>query len=265
MDYIKSNKEAWEEAFEHRAKGWAEEVYERLQNETYPFLKKELIEELHEFDFNDKTVSQFCCNNGRELLSIMKFGAKQGIGFDIAENMVFFANETAKKTKINCQFIATNILDIDEKFYNSFDFIFITIGALIWFKDLNLLFDKVSRCLKHGGTLLINETHPVTNMLAAIGETNYDEKAPNKLVNSYFKEEPWVENSGMGYMSAESYKSKTFYSYSHTFSDIVNSLSSNRIAISKLREFQYDMSTSFANLNNLGIPLAYILTAKKMD
>lgn len=100
MDYIKSNKEAWEEAFERRAKGWSEDVYESLQNETYPFLKKELIEELLEFDFTNKTVSQFCCNNGRELLSIMKFGAKQGVGFDIAENMVSFANETAKKQKL---------------------------------------------------------------------------------------------------------------------------------------------------------------------
>ncbi|AQS06501.1 class I SAM-dependent methyltransferase [Clostridium beijerinckii] len=265
MDYIKSNKDAWEEAFERRAKGWSEDLYESLQNETYPFLKKELIEELLEFDFTNKTVSQFCCNNGRELLSIMKFGAKQGVGFDIAENMVSFANETAKKAKANCLFIATNILDIDEKFNNSFDFIFITIGALIWFKDLNLLFDKVSLCLKSGGILVINETHPVTNMLAASGENNYDKEVPNKLVNSYFKEDPWIENSGMSYMSEQSYKSKTFYSYSHTFSDIVNSLSSNKIVISKLREFQYDMSTSFANLNNLGIPLSYILIAKKID
>ncbi|WP_242841795.1 hypothetical protein [Clostridium beijerinckii] len=45
----------------------------------------------------------------------MKFGAKQGVGFDIAENMVFFANETAKKAKTKCLFVATNILDIDEK------------------------------------------------------------------------------------------------------------------------------------------------------
>jgi ubiquinone/menaquinone biosynthesis C-methylase UbiE len=265
MDYFKSNKEAWEEAFEHRSQEWSKDICSRLQNEQYPFLKKELIEELQEFDFTDKTVSQFCCNNGRELLSIMKFGAKQGIGFDIAENMISFANETAKKTNTNCLFISTNILDIDEKFYNSFDFIFITIGAITWFKDLNLLFNKVSRCLKPGGILVINETHPVTNMLAAEGEANYDEKAPNKLVNSYFKEEPWIESSGMGYMSGESYESKTFYSYSHTFSDIVNSLISNKIAISKLREFQHGMATTFSNLNNLGIPLSYMLTAKKMD
>ena len=265
MDYIKSNKEAWEEAFEHRSHGWGEDIHIKLQNEAYPFLEKELIEELQKLDFTNKTVGQFCCNNGRELLSIMKFGAKQGVGFDIAENMVSWANETAQKTKTNCFFVATNILDIDEKYYNTFDFIFITIGALTWFKDLNLLFDKISHCLKVGGILIINEVHPVTNMLGIAGEENYDEKSPNKLVNSYFREEPWVENSGMGYMSGHWYESKTFYSYSHTFSSIVNSFSSNKLVISKLREFQYDISTCFTDLNNLGIPLSYIMMAKKVD
>jgi SAM-dependent methyltransferase len=263
MNYVESNKEAWEEAFEHRSEEWCEDISLRLQNEPYPFLEKDLIEELHEFDFTDKTIGQFCCNNGRELLTIMKFGAKQGIGFDIAENMIAWANDTAQKTRSNCSFVATNILNIDEKYYNSFDFIFVTIGALTWFHDLNLFFEKVSCCLKTGGTLIINEMHPVTSMLAIAGEENYDEGNPNKLVNSYFKQEPWEENNGMGYMCENQYESKTFYSYSHTLSAIVNALSSNRIVLSKLREFQYDISGSFGNLDNLGIPLSYILIAKR--
>lgn len=261
MDYIKSNKEAWEEAFEHRRKGWCEDICIRLQNEAYPFLEKELIEELEQFDFTDKTIGQFCCNNGRELLSIMKFGAKQGIGFDIAENMIFWANEAAQKTGANCLFVQTNILEIDEKYHDSFDFIFITVGALTWFQDLKLFFDKVSRCLKAGGVLVINDMHPVTNMFGIADEENYDEKLPSKLVNSYFKQEPWLENTGIGYMTDHPYESKTLYSYSHTFSAIINSLNANGITVSKLREFQYDISGSFKNLSNHGIPLSYIMIA----
>ena len=263
MDYIKSNKEAWEEAFEKRSKEWGADICTRLENEPYPFLEKELIEEIKEIDFTNKTISQFCCNNGRELLSIMKFGAKQGVGFDIAENMVSWANETAKKTNTDCNFVASDILAIDKKYCNSFDVIFITIGALTWFEDLNLLFQKISLCLKAGGILIINEVHPITNMLGMPGEDNYDEMSPNKLVNSYFKEEPWIENSGMGYITKSSYKSKTFTSYSHTLSGIINSLSANRIFISKFREFDYDISSCFGELNNQGIPLSYIMIAKK--
>ena len=264
MEYIKSNKEAWEEAFEHRSRGWGEDIPIKLQNEAYPFLEKELIEELHELDFTNKTIGQFCCNNGRELLSIMKFGAKQGVGFDIAENMIAWANETAQKTKSNCSFVAADILDIDEKYYNSFDFIFVTIGALTWFHDLHPFFKKVNHCLKAGGLLIINEMHPVINMLAFPGEDDYDEKIPGKPVNSYFRQEPWEETNGMGYMCENPYKSKTFYSYSHTFSAIVNALSANEMVLSKLCEFQHDITGSCGSLNNTGIPLSYVLTAVKL-
>ncbi|MCB7062323.1 hypothetical protein [Enterocloster citroniae] len=34
-----------------------------------------------------KTISQFCCNNGRELFSLIQLGAKDGVDFDIAENL----------------------------------------------------------------------------------------------------------------------------------------------------------------------------------
>lgn len=263
MDYINSNKEAWEEAFDNRREGWGEDIIVRLKNEELPFLEDALAKELNNYDFSSKTIAQFCCNNGRELLSIMKLGASLGVGFDIAENMVSFANNTAKQLGVNCTFIATDILKIDEQFYDKFDYIFITVGAITWFKDLSFLFQKVSSCLKKGGSLIINEMHPVTNMLGMMGEENYDEKVPEKLVNSYFRSEPWIENSGMGYMTGKYYKSKTFYSYSHTFSAILNAISLSGMHVKKLTELDHDISTCFDNLSNKGIPLSYILVCQK--
>ncbi|MCC5910106.1 MAG: class I SAM-dependent methyltransferase [Clostridiaceae bacterium] len=263
MDYISNNKEAWEEAFNQRSKSWGNDISYRLKNEDFPFIEKVLVNELWNSDFTNKAVAQFCCNNGRELFSIMKFGATRGVGFDIAENMVAFANETAKELGVNCTFIATDMLKIDEQHHNSFDYIFVTIGALTWFKDLSMFFEKAAQCLKKGGRLIINEMHPVTNMLGATGEENYDEEVPNKLVNSYLRREPWIENSGIGYMSEKSYKSKTFYSYSHTLSHIVNAICRNSMCVSKLIEFDYDISGMFKELNNEGIPLSYILISQK--
>ncbi len=263
MDYIMSNKEAWEEAFNHRSKGWGEDIIYRLKNEEFPFIEKVLADELINYDFANKTVAQFCCNNGRELFSIMKFGVSRGIGFDIAENMVSFANNTAKELGVNCTFVATDILNIDEQFHNSFDYIFVTIGAITWFQDLFKFFEKVSLCLKQGGRLIMNEMHPVTNMLGASGENNYDEEVPNKIVNSYFRKEPWVEYSGMAYITGKPYESKTFSSYSHTFSHILNSICLNGMLISKISEFDYDISGMFGQLNNKGIPLSYILVSQK--
>jgi ubiquinone/menaquinone biosynthesis C-methylase UbiE len=261
MDYTISNKEAWEEAFNNRSEGWGDDIVYRIKNEEFPFIVKDLAIELVNHDFKNKTVAQFCCNNGRELLSIMKFGASSGIGFDIAENMVAVANNTAMKLDVNCKFVATDILKIDEHFYDRFDYIFVTIGALTWFKDLSGFFEKVSLCLKQGGNLFINEMHPITNMLAASGEENYDEEALNKLAYSYFRKEPWIENT-MCYMS-DKVLSKTFCSYSHTMSHIINSIYQNGMHVCKMSEFDYDISGMFGQLNNKGIPLSYILVSQK--
>jgi predicted RNA methylase len=82
-------------------------------------LEKALVEELINFDLKGKTIAQFCCNNGRELLSLYKMGAVYGVGFDIAENQISFANMTAKKLQMNCTFIATDILNIVSRFDNA--------------------------------------------------------------------------------------------------------------------------------------------------
>ncbi len=44
--------------------------------------------------------------------------------------MVVAANNMAKELGVNCTFIASDILKIDERFHNSFDYIFLTIGVL---------------------------------------------------------------------------------------------------------------------------------------
>ncbi|HEX9058913.1 MAG TPA: class I SAM-dependent methyltransferase [Clostridia bacterium] len=264
MNFNKSNKMAWEEAFDNRKDGWCEDICKQIKSGGYPFLEKVLVEELNGFDFKGKTIAQFCCNNGRELLSLLKIGAEYGVGFDIAENMVSFANMAAKNLQMNCNFVATDILNIDKSYYKAFDFIFITIGALTWFDDLEAFFGKVSDCLKDGGYLIINEAHPVANMLGINGEENFDASSPNKLVNSYFKCDPWIENQGMSYMSDPSKEYKeTFYSYSHTFADILNAIIKSNMQLKKLKEFEHDISGSFSELNFKGIPLSYILVANK--
>lgn len=265
MGYRQENKEAWEEAFENRSKGWGEDIKDRLNQEDFPYIEKVLVEEILNYDFQNKTIGQFCCNNGRELLSLMKLGVEKGVGFDIAENMISFANTKAQDLGVNCTFVVSDILEIDPIYHDSFDYIFITIGALTWFQDLTEFFHIVSLCLKKGGKLIINEVHPVTNMLGAPGDENYDETVPNKLVYSYFRNEPWIENSGMGYMSGKTYDSKTFVSFSHTFSHIINSISKNHMNITKINEYDYDISSLFGHLDNKGIPLSFILVSQKCD
>ncbi|MBE0700862.1 MAG: class I SAM-dependent methyltransferase, partial [Acholeplasmataceae bacterium] len=215
MSYIKSNKAAWEEAFDKRSDAFGKDMAKVLLSTRNPYLEKPLISLLERFDLKDKTMAHFCCNNGRELLSIMKMGLKSSVGFDIAGNMVAFANHMAKDIQFNAHFIETNILDIDASFDGAFDFILLTVGALCWFEDLNAFFKVVSKCLKQGGHVLIAEVHPLANMLATPSEPVYDKEHPIALVHSYFRSHPWIETDGMGYMAGD-YESLPFTSFSHS-------------------------------------------------
>ncbi len=262
MDYMKNNKAAWEEAFERRRPDWGDDNYKSLLNEKLPFINADVIHELERADLKGKTIAQFCCNNGRELLSIMQLNPSYGVGFDIAENIIEQARETARKANIaNCDFVATNIIDIDESYYDKFDFIFFTIGAITWFEDLTLLFKIVSKCLKSNGLLLIHDFHPFVNMLPLPNEECFDKANLNKITYSYFRKEPWIENSGMGYMTPE-YESKTFTSFTHTLSDVINSLIAVGIGIKKLKEYDYDIGITDV-YDNKGYPLSFILLAQK--
>ena len=269
MNYIKSNKAAWEEAFENRLPGWGDDDHLVIKSKKYAMLYHEkyddLKKEIEGMDLQGKTVAQFCCNNGRELLSLIHdSGVEYGVGFDIAENILGQAKQTAEKTGIkNCEFVNCNILEIPESYYDRFDFILITIGALCWFQDLSLLFEKVGKCLKDSGTILINDGHPVALMLPHPGEDGFDPAGLIRFTNSYFMTEPWIGNNGMYYLSGE-YESKTFTDYSHTLSDIINALSANGIKTVKLNEYDYDIGTIGSDVyDGKGIPMSFILIAEK--
>ena len=78
-DYVQGNKEAWEEAFDRRSPEWGSDIVETVKTEKLPFLGRELAAELEQLNLTGKTVGQFCCNNGRELLSIVRQGAERAL------------------------------------------------------------------------------------------------------------------------------------------------------------------------------------------
>lgn len=261
MNYIKENKKAWEEAFDNRIDGWGEEVVNMLTKKSDYYINSNIKSKLDKLDLSGKKVAQFCCNNGRELLSIIKHYEATGTGFDIAENLIMQANQHAKELNLACEFFSENILDLNNKFNDSFDFIFFTVGAITWFKDLESLFKVVSRCLKANGMMILSDFHPVMNLLPLPGEKEYDMDRPIILTNKYFNKEPWIENNGTGYLSGE-YESKTFTSFSHPVSEIINSTIKSDMNIVLFEEYDYDIGLTDV-YDKMGLPLSMLLISVK--
>ncbi|MBQ7307780.1 MAG: methyltransferase domain-containing protein [Clostridia bacterium] len=262
-NYIKGNKEAWEEAFEKRHSEYGKNIKERMEKE-FDFLEKDMITAIKKYDLKDKVIAQFCSNNGAELLSVVKHTkAKFGIGFDIAENQVEFSNQKAKELNIPCEFVAKNILDIKDEYNQMFDFVFITIGALNWFKDLNEFFKIISKTMKKDGIIIINEQHPFLNMLARDDEKNFNQDFPLNPCYSYFSK-TWTFDNGMYYMTKKVYKSKTFTDFTHSLGEIINAMIKNNLCLLSFKEFDYDVSYAFLYANGKNFPLSYVLEAKKL-
>lgn len=259
MNYIKANKEAWEEAFCHRINGWGEDVVQNIQCKSDFYINSTIQSVLDKQELTSKKIAHFCCNNGRELLSITKHYGVKGTGFDIAENLVLQGNQASKKLNLPCEFIAVNILDICAEYNDSFDIILFTIGAVTWFKDLEELFHVVACCLKHDGIMILHEIHPVMNMLPLPDEDGYRDDMTVVLEHKYFTKEPWLETNGMGYISGE-YKSKTFTSFAHSMSEIINGIIKSNMDIKLLNEYDYDIGLSDV-YDNKGLPLSMLLVA----
>jgi SAM-dependent methyltransferase len=264
-DIHQQNKVAWEEAFDKRSENWLDDRMQRLSTEPFPYLEPEFVALFDGMDFAGKDIAQFSCNDGRELLSICRSaGARSGVGFDIAENMVAYANECARNLALPCRFVATDILAIGPEFHEAFDFVFITIGALSWFEDLTPYFERVASCLRPGGRVFVHEMHPATTLFGAPGESGYDEAQPTKVVNPYFRKEPWVETNGMGYLTGGTYASKPFTSFAFTLEDLFAALIGNGLRIEAFKEFDNDISEMFPLLDRKGLPLSMAVVGRKV-
>ena len=146
---------------------------------------------------------------------------------------------------------------------NQFDLVLVTIGALCWMEQLQPFFAKAAQCLKPGGTLLVYEIHPVADMFAVPDEAAYDPQDPAKILYSYFRQEPFVDNFGMGYLAGKAYESKPFVSFSHTLGELLTAIAQNGLRLTRLTEFDHDVSGNTQALTGKGIPLSYLLLARK--
>jgi len=259
-----SNRAAWNQALEYHQKARNNSLQVGFENPSFTTFDRDcdeiLIDKLKNIDFSGKTISQMPCNNGRELLSLMTFGAKEAIGFDISDIAISEAKELAEISKLNVKFEREDILEIDDKYNNYFDFIYISEGSLQWFPDLNDYFSVVSRLLKKDGKILIFEMHP----FAYFFENGFESEKQNfDEMTSYFNKGPYSYEDGLDYVGGVKYESKECFWFMHKMSDIFNAILKNNMEIEEFNEYNMEMANNDSIKFLDKFPLSYILIAKK--
>jgi len=260
---IEANRKAWNEALPYHRRGRRIDLHKEFARSGFSVLDDIITAKLKEIGLDGKAVVQLCCNNGRELLSLVNLGAKSGVGFDLSEAFIAEANELKRIAGLDCTFVETNVLDIGREYHGKFDLAFITIGALCWIPDLSRFFEIVHDILKDKGDLVIYESHPFIYTLAMEDEEGFEPERPVNPVYSYFKSDPWTE-AGLDYYGNEKYDATVHYSFTQKFSDIVNPIAQNGLIVRELQEYPHDISNGFAHIENKKIlPLSYMLHCRK--
>lgn len=209
-------------------------------------------------DLAGKSVIQVCCNNGKDLISIKNKGAGYCLGVDGSEAFIEQARALANASPhSDMQFDHHNIYTLPESYNNSFDFAVVTVGVLTWMPNITEFFSIVSALLKPGGTLLMEEIHPVLNM--------YAEGTPSSLEYSYFDRSAQREEGGLDYFTGEKYESTENYCFQHTLSDILMAAISADFSLRHIEELSANVGNYCADLekDSANPPLAFIATWKK--
>jgi len=263
-DYAERNREAWNEVAPIHRRGRKVDLREEVLSDSFNVLGEVEVEVFRRIGLSGKRVAHLCCNNGRELISILKMGAARGTGFDISDEGIKEARLLAELAQVQCDFVRTNALDIGDEHDGAFDVVFFSVGALTWFHDLNPLFEIVARILAPHGWLVIYEMHPFTDMLAMKTDEGYDAENEMKIVFSYFRREPWVDEYGLDYVGGTTYASKPSYSFPHTLGETISAIAGRGLVILELREYPHDLSNGFKGVEKQQkLPLSYLVLASK--
>jgi len=261
IDYCQLNRKAWNAAIPQHKKAMDDKWDRIFSDPDLIFQKSVELEELQRIGVKGINIAHLSCNNGVELMSLKRMGAGRCVGFDISDTAVEEAKIRSDKFNIDCEFIRINVLDIPESYYNSFDLVYITVGALVWIPDLSAYFRKASKLLNKGGKLFIYEHHPFASIFT------FDEtKDPLTVADHYFKEgvEKWTD--GLDYYAGSDYDSPPTYEFPYTVSKLINSILSNGFELELFEEYHKDIGACFKRLEMSGkkLPLSYILVAGKV-
>ncbi|MFD2178290.1 class I SAM-dependent methyltransferase [Veronia pacifica] len=121
-------------------------------------------------------------SNGRKAVPLCLLGAEVTI-IDISEENKKYALELANHTNVKLRYEISDFITYHDDALNEyFDIVFCEGGILHYFDDLHVFFDKVSKYLRVGGMLILNDFHPFRKIISSSTGTDgdyFDEKLRN--------------------------------------------------------------------------------------
>lgn len=256
---VQANLAAWEEVADIHAGHNQAGLLTAFAQPGYSVLDPSSERIFADLGLPGKSVAQLCCNNGRELLSVKNLGAGRCVGFDGSAAFVAQAQALNDVAGQDCEFVAGDIHAVPSEYDGAFDILYVTIGVLTWMPDLRAFFDVAARLANSGGQFLIEEQHPILNMIEPGGPDD-----PVEWRYSYFQKDPFAEE-GLDYYGETRYAAATHYAYQHTLGDIINASIGAGFEVLRLEEGPEHISNAWYNVEKQGptMPMRFDLLLGK--
>lgn len=216
-------------------------------------------------DVTGKTILHLQCHFGQDTISLSRLGAEV-TGIDLSDKAIESANQIAKATNSNVNFICCDIYDLPNHLDKQFDIVYTSYGTIGWLPDLDKWAKIVSRYLKPDGQFVFVEFHPVVWMF----DDNFEHVGYN-----YFNSGAIVEQVNGTYADKTADITQEYVMWNHGLSEVMNSLINNGLEIKSLNEFDYSPYNCFNKtiefepkkyrIEHLGnkIPMVYSVVAVK--
>lgn len=210
----------------------------------------------------DKKIVNLLGSNGNKAVALALMGADVTV-VDFSSDNKQYAEDLANAAKVKIRYVLSDVLDLPpEELSNNYDIVFMENGILHYFNDLQPLFQVVSKLLRVGGRLVLQDFHPVsTKLISSKGTTANIRK--HKVTGDYFDtsiEEKEVSFSK--FLNSDNQESTTHKVYlrNWTLGEIVTSIAMENLFIKVLEELPNLSSDSF----DKGIPKTFTIIAEKL-
>lgn len=224
-------------------------------------------------DLAGKDVVHLQCHIGLDTISLKHLGAKSVTGLDFSPKAITAARDFAAKAAADVKFVEASVFDAVDALGATYDFVFVTWGAINWLDDIFRWARIVSALLRPNGRLYLLEGHPSMNQFEARDgklELWFDWKTP--------QDTPLVFDEAATYTGdARPLTHTRNYEWIHPISDVVNALIQAGLRIDFLNEHDVIVWKPFPFVVETGedqfelpdgmpkIPMSYSIGATKLE
>ena len=263
INYLEINKHSWNNRTDTHLKSDFYNLKNFMKGETSlnPF-ELEILG-----DVKGKSILHLQCHFGQDTISLNRLGAEV-IGVDLSDKAIMNAQEIAKETNSDAQFICCDLYDLENHLDKQFDIVFTSYGTITWLPDLDKWGKLISKFLKPKGKFIFVEFHPVVWMF----DENFE-----KINYNYFNVEPIIETENGTYADKEANVSQSYVTWNHSMSEVISSLLSNSLELKQFQEYNHSPYNVFSNMEefepkkfrikHIGdkIPIIYSIVAEKKN